>query len=136
MKLNRTSAAVLLTLAALVGCGRPPGPIVAPVEGVITKQGQPLPGASVTFYPAGGRPSVGQSDREGRYSLRFTKDRNGAMVGDHQVTISYGGRPEPGAISETGEKGARGRRGVPTEVNWPESVRVEDTSNQIDFDLP
>lgn len=126
----------LLALTLCLGCGGQSGPIVAPVEGVVTKAGKPVSGASVAFYPAAGRPSIGQTDSAGRYLLRFTAKRDGAMVGDHQVTISYGGRPEPGTITETGEKGARGRRGGPVELNWPDPVRVEDTSNQIDFELP
>ncbi|MCC9604862.1 carboxypeptidase-like regulatory domain-containing protein [Blastopirellula sp. JC732] len=136
IRLKISGAAGVLTLSLLLGCGGKSGPILAPVEGSVTKDGQPISGAQVMFYPDAGRPSVGQTDGDGHYSLRFTADRPGAVLGSHQVTITYGGRPEPGAISETGEKrSAGGRGGIPKEFNWPEPVVIEDRANHVDFAL-
>lgn len=134
IRLSTSGVVGLFALICLLGCGRPAGPILAPVEGIVTEAGVPISGAMVTFYPEAGRPSVGQSDDQGHYSLRFTADRDGAVLGSHQVTIMYGGRPEPGTVSETGEKGSANRRiRGPREVNWPEPVVIEDKANQIDF---
>jgi len=50
----------------LSGCG-PKGPELAPVEGVVTLDGQPLEGATVLFHAeGGGRPSTGTTDANGR----------------------------------------------------------------------
>ena len=44
---------------------------------------------TVLFQPvAGGRASTGITDAEGRYSLRYTEVADGAVVGDHTVSLS------------------------------------------------
>jgi hypothetical protein len=44
---------------------------------------------TVLFQPvAGGRASAGVTDSTGRYTLRYTEVADGAMVGDHVVTLS------------------------------------------------
>lgn len=64
-------------------------PPLGKVTGVVTRGGQPLAGVTVLFQPvAGGRASVGVTDSTGRYTLRFTEVADGAMVGDHTVTLS------------------------------------------------
>lgn len=81
-----------LMLAFLSGCG-PSGPTVYEVSGKVTYQGKPVPGATVTFQPEQGRPSIGVTDDEGKYFLRYTKDVNGALPGSHKVFITFDGRP-------------------------------------------
>jgi len=64
-------------------------PPLGRVTGVVTRGGQPVAGVTVLFQPvAGGRASVGVTDSAGRYTLRFTEVADGAMVGDHTVTLS------------------------------------------------
>lgn len=79
----------LLSLAVvLAGCGRSDLPELGSVSGVVTNGGQPLPKAIVNFSPAGpGRPSAGETDEQGRYSLLYIQDVDGAIVGDHVVTV-------------------------------------------------
>lgn len=89
--LTRCVAVTTVALFLLVpaGCGSS-GPPLGTVKGKVTLNGEPLEFASVRFQPtaAGGKPSSGYTDAEGNYELRFTKDRNGAMVGTHKVRIS------------------------------------------------
>src|SRR5262245_27359480 len=92
-----------LILAAAAGCG---GPRIAPVSGVVYLGGEPYKNAVVGFTPIGtksnpnpGRWSVGVTDEQGRFTLKYDNERPGALVGKHQVRITtkYEGpkTPEP-----------------------------------------
>src|SRR5439155_23978641 len=58
--------------------------------------GKPLPNASVTFAPIGGKDnqepgpsSAGKTDAEGRYTLSLIgQEGGGAMIGKHKVRIA------------------------------------------------
>lgn len=124
--------ALVLSFASLVGCFAGPGVEVGKVTGIVTQGGQPLSDATVTFYPVGGRPSIGITDEAGRYQLQFTESVQGAMVGTHKVNISYGGPPPPGEA----DRAKRAKRVLPpTSVDWPDPIEVTASSNQLDFDL-
>jgi len=76
---------LLLTLA--VGCGgdRPP---LATASGVVTLDGGPVPGATVSFVPVdGGRAATVITDMEGRYIMNTYGDADGAIVGEHYVAV-------------------------------------------------
>ena len=65
---------------------------VAPVEGILLLDGQPLDNVLVTFVPEklqDGVPirSMGTSDAEGQFILRTEDQRTGAVLGDHRVII-------------------------------------------------
>jgi hypothetical protein len=80
--------AVVLALTVL-GCGRSGVPEIGTVEGTVTLDGKPLPGAIVMFQPQGkGRASFGQTDEQGEYYLVYVDDVEGALPGKHTVTIS------------------------------------------------
>jgi len=86
----RIRVAAVLLAAAVAGCGGGS----ARVSGVVTLDGAPVEGATVSFTPASGDGgglggSAGKTDAEGRYTLRtVVGDRSGAAVGKHKVTIS------------------------------------------------
>lgn len=64
--------AVHCTMAA-IGCSGSPDGIV-PVEGTVTLDGQPLPGAQVKFQPPDGtldNIAIGFTDQEGRFSMHL-----------------------------------------------------------------
>lgn len=66
------SAIGLATLSFLVsGCG-PAAPPTAEVTGTVTYNGNPVANASVTFYPASGRPATGATDASGKFTLAAT----------------------------------------------------------------
>lgn len=89
---SRAALLIIATVAVVsLSCnartaGYPP---LGRVTGVVTRGGQPVAGVTVLFQPvAGGRASAGVTDSTGRYTLRFTEVADGAMVGDHTVTLS------------------------------------------------
>jgi hypothetical protein len=82
---------VTLASASLTGCGDsgPPIPELAPVTGTVTQGGKPLEGASVSFWPSGkGSPSVGATDAQGKFELKYGGKTAGAPIGTHTVRIS------------------------------------------------
>ena len=79
-----------LSILLLCFCGCPSsGGNIGWVEGVVTLDGEPVEGATVRFYPAGGeRGSSGKTDGNGYYELRQTRSQQGAIIGEHKVTLS------------------------------------------------
>lgn len=78
--------ALCCVIALFVGCqgGRP----IAPVEGAVIVEGQPLASGRVMFLPkGGGRPALGQIESGGRFVLGTFRKNDGALVGLHRVTI-------------------------------------------------
>ncbi|NOX53834.1 MAG: carboxypeptidase regulatory-like domain-containing protein [Planctomycetes bacterium] len=124
---------------AVSGCApTASGPKTVPVSGTVTMDGKPLANAMVRFIPeAGGRPSFGITDAQGRYELSYTESQKGAILGKHRVEITtygvgaeedeeYGGA-SPGATKET----------VPAKynVNSELTAVVEDKNNEFNFEL-
>lgn len=129
------------TLFGLAGCGSD-GPALGKVSGIVTLDGKPVPAATVTFHPenTAGSPSYGRTDDQGNYSLMFTRDKHGAMIGKHRVNIAT----TKISASEAAEMRAEGQD-VPTTayVAIPPKYRdpgaltaeVESGSNEISFEL-
>ena len=132
---NRVGVAAIaacLAIAGLGGCGGG-GVKLGKVTGKVTLAGAPLPDALVMFNPVGGgSPSAGRTASDGTYKLNFTKKQDGAMVGEHTVTIStYTPALEDPPTPEVPEKVPfkyREGDGVP-------KVTVKSGSNKIDFAL-
>jgi hypothetical protein len=62
---------------------------VVKTSGVVTFQGAPVAGASVTFYPdAGGQAAAGTTDAQGKYELTTLNANDGAKPGTYKVMIS------------------------------------------------
>lgn len=81
---------VLFAAIAVAGCSR--GPEVGSVSGVVTLDGKPLESANILFTPKeGGRASAAMSDSQGKYTLKYTQDIDGALIGKHVVTITTAG---------------------------------------------
>lgn len=71
---------------AVIGCSS--GPRLHSVSGVVTLDGKPLPGASVTFYPEGpGQAAACTSDAQGRYRPE-TGNNQGVYNGKYTVTVT------------------------------------------------
>lgn len=71
----------------LAGCSRSDLPELAPVTGLVTLNGEPLSNAIVTFTPTAARPSVGETDESGRFELMYLPEVDGALLGEHKVTV-------------------------------------------------
>lgn len=86
----RVIVAAFTCLAAAGGC-KPAAnrPATAPVSGVVTLQGSPVAGATVSFQAADGtRSAVAITDAAGRYELTTFVRGDGAVPGDYTVTIT------------------------------------------------
>jgi hypothetical protein len=74
---------LLVAALALTGCGSS----LVKTEGVVTLDGQPVEGATVTFMTEDGKQtSVGATDASGKFQL-FTADKPGALPGSYKVTV-------------------------------------------------
>ncbi len=135
-ELLRLSGLFLVTGAALsfVGCAGSDGPELGEVSGLVTLNGDPLPNATVHFTPDEGRPSRGETDEDGRYTLMYTNENEGAVPGQHTVRIST-------AVAALEGEGGEGREAQPERVpprynSATDLVReVKPGSNKIDFEL-
>jgi hypothetical protein len=73
-------------ILGISGCHQ--GPATARVTGTVTFDGKPLPNALVEFFPEdGSRSSVGSTNAEGFYELKFSATAIGAIPGRHKVVI-------------------------------------------------
>jgi hypothetical protein len=126
----------LLLLCVLSGgCGKEMK--VAPVSGTVTLDGAPLDRASVMFLPAaGGRPSFGVTDEQGRFTLDYSMDQMGAEVGQCDVKIST----KMQAADDADDEGKFAPERVPKRYlgdkpQEPIIVTVEPKDNTIDIAL-
>jgi len=90
-----TAALGLFVMIAASGCGRSE---TVSVTGTVTLNGQPADQADVNFMPSKGRVASGVTDKEGRFSLSTNKPGDGAVPGEHVVTIGEyypPGKPPP-----------------------------------------
>jgi hypothetical protein len=88
------AAFALLFGASLLGCGNGSTYEVAPVQGTLTIGSRPMAGAKVMFAPvakgagaAAGKAAVGLTQSNGNFTLTTYRDGDGAVVGEHWVTI-------------------------------------------------
>lgn len=127
--------AVLLTWS-LAGCSGGSGVKLVPVEGVVTLDGKPVGDAEVLFRPAGGRPSGGRTDPEGHYSLSYTREEKGALIGEHQVTISTYLEADDESPDPVRQKGRV--ESIPQKYNKRTTLKVEVQPDDVviaDFSL-
>ena len=148
----------LLSALALfsVGCGQS-GPAVEYVEGVVTLNGSPLKGATVSFSPKGseGIGAAGRTQSDGSFTLNAqgAKPGAGTKTGDYSVTISkvempelvdigtddprYGTREQERLEQEA--LNAKPKVIVPEKYNSAETspftAKVESGSNTFTFDI-
>jgi hypothetical protein len=103
----RWNTIIALVFAALAaGCEQQPYGL-APVSGVVTLDGNPVPSAQISFQPQGGADnqnpgpgSTGTCDSAGRYELKTIRDEPGAVTGPHAVRI-YGPKSGEGSAADT-----------------------------------
>jgi hypothetical protein len=77
----------IVAACLLGGCGAAPTNI-APVQGRVTLNGEPVKGGDVLFMPTTvGKPSRGRINPDGSYSMTTKSDFDGALIGRHEVEI-------------------------------------------------
>ena len=94
----RASAPLLLACVLAAGCGDSK---VVSVSGRLTYQGKPVPNAFVHFVPASGRPSLGETDADGKFTLVYDPQTKGAERGKHRVFVQHNAAADsarPGAV--------------------------------------
>ncbi len=130
-----TILAISSFLAMTLGGCSEAGPKLGLVSGIVTFEGQPVPSAYVVFEPIDppGAYGAAYTREDGQYELRYSRSRDGALVGRHQVTITTTSNEESEA-----EKPARrtvtpkGQRARP---NGSFEREVKPGKNVHDFDL-
>jgi hypothetical protein len=79
---------LLASCVLLAGCSGSGRPALAPVRGTVTYKGKPVAGATVVFLCEGApRLAVGTTDEGGEYHLTTYEPDDGAMIGQHVVTV-------------------------------------------------
>lgn len=71
----------------LVGCSKRHEQETSRVRGLVTLDGKPLPSGGVMFVPPSGRGATGMIQSDGTYVLGTYGDDDGAIVGEHSVSV-------------------------------------------------
>jgi hypothetical protein len=80
----------LAALALAVTCGGCGGDGLVQVTGRLTWKGQPVPSTEVVFMPDdGSRRSLGKTDDQGNFTLRYSRTQAGATRGPCTVFLRY-----------------------------------------------
>jgi putative intracellular protease/amidase len=94
----RVSGLMIVACFVAAGCG---GSNVVPVSGTLTYKGKPVTNAFVNFVPENGRPSMGETDQNGKFTLVYDPETKGAERGKHRVFVQHNAladASQPGAI--------------------------------------
>jgi hypothetical protein len=78
----------VLATAAALGCSKPGTAPTVPAQGTLLHNGQPAQAARIIFTPKSGRPATGNTDDEGHFVLSTFESEDGAVPGEHTVTVS------------------------------------------------
>lgn len=125
---------LLMPIAMIAGCGGDTGtaaPPLASVIGVVSKSGKPVSNAIVEFFPTAGRSSVGKTNENGAYALKYSDDA-GAVIGVCRVQITLG---PPTAAAGGGDVVAPPMTAPPAIIKVPQEITVVDGENKFNFDL-
>lgn len=77
---------LLLGLVVLSGCN--PGPELAPLNGKVLLDGEPLKFGSVMLQPESGQPALGRIQPDGTFEMSTHNVSDGATVGMNRIRIS------------------------------------------------
>ena len=81
--------AIAFVASVLAGCGGGSTRLeTVAAEGVVMLDGEPLADADVALSPEKGPTATGRTDAEGRFKLTTYLPGDGAVVGDHIVTVN------------------------------------------------
>jgi hypothetical protein len=125
-------------ITASLGCGGD-GVHLVDVTGTVRLEGEPLPAAQITFIPTspGGSAAYGVTDGQGRYRLKFSRDRYGAMPGPNDVVIDLPSRREIIELRMQGEPVPDENVRLPRKYTVPGTLTadVAPRGGTYDFDL-
>lgn len=125
----------LVATLLVVGCSGSDTPPLGYVSGKVTLDGKPLEGAEITFQPSEGRPSTATTDADGNYTLIYSAEADGALLGEHKVVITT----QRDAISSEGVgEDVEGREELlPAKYHSETELKktIESGSQEINFEL-
>lgn len=152
-----TSLLLAFCIAVISGCGGGVEKMdTFKVTGKVTYKGNPVEGAVVNFHPEKGPKASGTTDSSGVYSLTTYDTGDGAIAGEHKVTISKvtssaGGEDDidlddPGEAygsamggGEDGTGGEQIEQHLPEKYadlnSTPEKRNVAESANEFNFEL-
>jgi len=113
---------LVLGTSILVGCDS--GPPVAPVQGKVLYNGEPLPFGSVTFQPSSGQPAKGEIQPDGTFTLSTFAPNDGAIVGTHKVRIACYTSQDPNRQQPTGGEQSLGQLLIPREYTMFDTSKL------------
>lgn len=125
------AACALLTAYLLAGCGG--GPNTLPVTGKVTKGGQPVEGAIVSFHPQSpeAKAATGTTDNSGTYKLTTFVNGDGAVPGSYKVTVTKfpgsGGASDPTAGASDIDAAYRAAEAQGQSVTAPQTMTTPTT---------
>jgi len=94
---------VVVGITVLIGCG-PSRPETVPVTGSVTLDGKPVDNAAVAFFPeGGGLPARGMTDGSGKFTLMTFVAGDGALPGNHRVSVTKSETLAAPAVAAPGE---------------------------------
>ena len=122
-----------LTLIAM-GCGGGVEKVnLASATGQVTDGEKPIAGAVIEFFPTDGRTSVGVTDGDGKFTLKYN-DELGAVVGEGKIQVTPGS-PQAAGPGE-GDVVAPPMEGPPKIVRLKEVWTIkEGEENHFDIDM-
>jgi hypothetical protein len=99
-------ATAVIFACTIVGCSGDDRPKTYPVSGIVTLNGKPVDGATVTFMRAdsGQYNAVSLTDANGKYQLTTFQSGDGATEGSYKVTVTKYGRDKEVSPYETGSE--------------------------------
>jgi hypothetical protein len=103
----RALAIPALLSVSCVGCGGNSNPTTYKVIGVVTVDGKPIDGATVSFTDVANGPhaAVSKTDSEGKYALTTFEAGDGAVPGTYKVSVTkYGKEEEAGPYNPAGDE--------------------------------
>jgi hypothetical protein len=87
MTTRKSSLVALMLVFAVCGCNRSG---LVHVKGRVTWKGEPVPSTLIKFVPdSGARPSTAVTDDDGNFTLRYGRDKQGAIPGGYRVVLQY-----------------------------------------------
>lgn len=136
--LRRFSSALFMMILTNAGC-QDSGEsfVLAPVEGRVVLDSNPVPDALVQFSPTKGPSSQGYTDSSGQFTLMANAGK-GAVVGPHSVKVTTGlPRPVEANAATTNEPPKEVPLGnsPPTDYVFETTISVENNNNVIELDL-
>ena len=99
----------------LTGCGDS-GPPTYPAKGTVTYKDKPLTFGRVLFQPAQGQPAKAEIQSDGSFTLT-TGTRDGAVAGEHKVTVMCNEIHDPNFVMPTDSEPAPGKSLIPAKYD-------------------